>query len=218
MATTKYISKILANYTKQGYTLCPDTSFLINCNEALANLNEPISISKEVFAELDQLKNAPANANPVERRTALEARKAFDLLDTTKATIVKEAPEEVFTKYNLPKNEEGQLIANYLHYRDLENKKVVFLSLHESEQALAKQVGLECAEIDSRKFDKARAKEYNVYTVDEIASGKKVNPIHRFFRKIYFFVREVNRIGKMIVYGIIILIVILGVIANLISG
>lgn len=135
MASSKYIEKVLADY---GYTLCLDTSFLSNCNEVLAKVDEPISITKEVFHELDQLKNAPANADPVEKRTALEARKAFDLLDTVKATIVKQAPEEVFTKNNLPKNEEGKNIANFLHYRDSKNKRVVFLTLNEQAQMLVK--------------------------------------------------------------------------------
>ena len=58
MASSKYIEKVLADY---GYTLCLDTSFLSNCNEVLAKVDEPISITKEVFHELDQLKNAPAN-------------------------------------------------------------------------------------------------------------------------------------------------------------
>lgn len=166
---------------------------------------------------MDRLKNAPQNATATDILWARQAREGFTVLDDAKAKLVDPAPPEVFAKYNLSNSEVEKIIANYLHYRDSENKKVIFLTFDEEAQAIAKAAGLECANFDIRKFHRKRERELNVYTADEIASGKKLNGFYRFNRRVYFLYRDIKRIGKMVVYTVLIIAVIIGVIAGLLG-
>lgn len=179
-------------------------------------VTESIAITKTIFNELDSMKNVAASASLSEKMWAREAREAFHVLDETRATIVEPTPQEVFAKYDLSDSPEEQVIASYLHYRDSQDKKVLFLTLEEELLDIAKRVGLESAEFNIKKFIKQRERELQVMTNDEIIRGKKVNPIHRFFRRCYFLHQDIKRIGKIIVYTIIILVVIASLVSSLV--
>lgn len=82
-------------------------------------------------------------------------------------------------------------------------------------QAIAQNTPLDVADVNIKKFHRKRKQELQIYTTDEIVQGKKVNPIHRFFRRAYILIRNINEMGKKIVYTVGGIIIILAVIAGL---
>lgn len=212
----KQIEQALQNYVNKGYTLCPDTSFLMNASDVLAAYKrERIVISKQVYNELDEMKNAPQGAGHNELRWAKEAQDALMLLDDIRATIVEESPSDVFVRYDLTNNRDEKIVADYVHYRDQYEGKVIFLTLDADLQAIAQNTPLDVADVNIKKFHRKRKQELQIYTTDEIVQGKKVNPIHRFFRRAYILIRNINEMGKKIVYTVGGIIIILAVIAGL---
>src|SRR5690625_2436259 len=161
------------------------------------------------------MKNEPPNASSQEIRWAIEARKGLDVLDKMRAKLIDPAPGEVFEKYDLSDSTEEQVVANCLRYRDSGNAKVLFLTLNENAKQIAKSAGLELADFNIKKFRRKRKRELEVYLLEEIAQGKKVNPIHRFFRRMYVIYHDIKRIGKFTIYAILIFIIVMYAIAEL---
>lgn len=188
LSSAKQIFKRLQPYLQQGYILCPDTNFLMNASDVFPKLkHETVMISKQVYNELDNLKNSTFDAGKEQKRRSFEAREGLRALDLVQATIMEPPPASIFGTYHLSQSPDDRIIANYLHYRDSKNGKILFLTLDRGAKLVAKSAGLETVEFDIDRFHKKRKRELKV--INKYAHKRKLNPIHRFIigmASIYF--------------------------------
>ncbi len=179
--------------------------------------NETVIISKQAFDELDNLKNAPADATDEEQRRSFEAREAFRVLDLVRVNIIEPAPTSVAEQYQLSVRPDDQIIASYLHYRDSQNEKVLFLTLDRGAKIIANAANLESVEFDIDQFNKVRRKEQNKQGTYSPAMQRDLNPIQRFFLGLKNLYDNITLVVQFSIGIIVVLAIIVGVIGAIIK-
>jgi hypothetical protein len=156
--SSKYLYKKIKPYLNQGYILCPDTNFVMNCFDLILKLkkhNIPIQISRQVFDELEYRKTQTPINREEERKQAL-VRRGLAALEKAKATIVETPTKEFFQKHNLStkieRNDE-RVLASYLWLQE-QGEKVLFITLDRGAKIHGNSLGLTIPDYDIDKFFK----------------------------------------------------------------